>query len=59
MVTQRIGVLRVVVCSRKDLIQHASLVLERITFIIREISKNPSNPKFNHFAFETLSAVVK
>jgi exportin-2 (importin alpha re-exporter) len=30
-----------------------------MTFIIREISKNPSNPKFNHFAFETVSAVVR
>lgn len=52
-------VLRVVVCSRGDLLPHVTLILERLTFIIREISKNPSNPKFNHFAFETLSAVVK
>ncbi|KAJ3329457.1 importin-alpha export receptor, partial [Kappamyces sp. JEL0680] len=52
-------VLRVVVCSRGDLIPHAPLVLERLTYIIREISKNPSNPKFNYFTFETLSALVK
>ena len=52
-------ILRVVVCTRGDLLPHVNLILERLTFIIREISKNPSNPKFNHFAFETLSAVVK
>jgi exportin-2 (importin alpha re-exporter) len=52
-------VLRVVVCSRADLLPHATLVLDRIKFIIGEISKNPSNPKFNHFTFETLSTVVK
>lgn len=52
-------VLRVVVCTRASLLPHASLILERLTYIIREISKNPSNPKFNHYAFETLSAVVR
>jgi exportin-2 (importin alpha re-exporter) len=51
--------LRVVVCSQADLLPHVTLILERLTFIIGEISKNPSNPKFNHFAFETLSTVVK
>lgn len=52
-------VLRVVVTSRQDLLAHVSLVLDRLAIIIREISKNPSNPKFNHYTFETLSAVVK
>jgi exportin-2 (importin alpha re-exporter) len=33
--------------------------LRELTLIIGEISKNPSNPKFNHFAFETLASLVK
>jgi exportin-2 (importin alpha re-exporter) len=54
-----IGVLRIIVCAKGDLINHVSLILERLTFIIQEISKNPSNPKFNHYAFEAVSAMVK
>ncbi|KAI8901692.1 Cse1-domain-containing protein [Globomyces pollinis-pini] len=51
-------VLRVVVCTRGELLPSVTLILDRLTYIIREISKNPSNPKFNHYTFECLSAVV-
>ena len=52
-------VMRVVVSTRQDLVPFVENVLQEITGIIREISKNPSNPKFNHYAFETLAGLVK
>ncbi|KAI9015417.1 CAS/CSE protein [Hyaloraphidium curvatum] len=52
-------VLRVVITSRTDLIPLASDVIAKVTQIISAISRNPSNPKFNHYAFETLGALVR
>lgn len=52
-------VMRVVVATRQDLLPHVQLVLQHITTIITAISKNPSNPKFNHYAFETLASLVR
>ncbi|KAJ3273693.1 importin-alpha export receptor [Terramyces sp. JEL0728] len=52
-------ILRIIVTTKESLLNHVTLVLERLTFIIGQISKNPSNPKFNHYAFESLSALVK
>jgi exportin-2 (importin alpha re-exporter) len=34
-------------------------VLNHLTKIVVEISSNPSNPKFNHFTFESISALVR
>jgi exportin-2 (importin alpha re-exporter) len=45
--------------SRTDLVPIASDVIVKVTQIISAISRNPSNPKFNHFAFETLGALVR
>lgn len=34
-------------------------VLNHLTKIVVEISSNPSNPKFNHFTFEAISALIR
>lgn len=34
-------------------------VLQHLMSITGEISKNPSNPKFNHYTFESISALVR
>ena len=52
-------VLRVVLTSKEGLATVAPMLLERLSFIITTISQNPSNPHFNHFAFESLSSMVK
>ena len=51
--------LRIIMTSREGLAPVAPMLLERLTFIITQISQNPSNPHFNHFAFESLSSIVK
>lgn len=52
-------VLRIVVTVRADLNPHVTLILGQLKYIIGMISRNPSNPKFNHYAFEALSSLVK
>lgn len=51
--------MKVVSVAREALLQSVETILQELTFIITEISKNPSNPKFNHYAFETLAWLVK
>ncbi|GAA5967687.1 hypothetical protein JCM11641_005736 [Rhodosporidiobolus odoratus] len=51
--------MRVIVTARQGLIPSYSTVLQHLVAILSEISKNPSNPKFNHFTFESISALVR
>ncbi|KAI8924967.1 Cse1-domain-containing protein [Entophlyctis helioformis] len=47
------------IATVRDQIPDFQNVLVRLTNIIKEISKNPSNPKFNHFVFESLAVLVR
>ena len=51
--------MRVIVTARQALVPHYTTVLQHLVAILVEISKNPSNPKFNHFTFESISALVR
>ncbi|KAK4706174.1 exportin-2 (importin alpha re-exporter), partial [Phenoliferia sp. Uapishka_3] len=53
------SVMRVIVTARQALAPSYESVLSHLTKILGEISKNPSNPKFNHFTFESISALVR
>lgn len=53
------GVMRVIVTARQTLAPSASTILQHLVRIIGEVSKNPSNPKFNHYAFEAVSGLVR
>ena len=50
---------RVVIAAKRDILPFVENILANLTFVIREISKNPSNPKFNHYTFETLAALIR
>lgn len=50
--------MRVVLTARQSLTSYET-VLNHLVFILGEISKNPSNPKFNHYTFESISAIVR
>ncbi|KAJ3285574.1 importin-alpha export receptor [Borealophlyctis nickersoniae] len=52
-------VVRVIATARDDLLPAVTSILERQARIIEEISKNPSNPKFNHYVFEGLGALIR
>lgn len=51
--------MRVVITARQAMTPIYGIVLEHLTKIMGEISKNPSNPKFNHYTFESMSALVR
>ncbi|KAI5479889.1 importin-alpha export receptor [Pseudohyphozyma bogoriensis] len=51
--------MRVIITGRQALAPIYPTVLNHLVKILGEISKNPSNPKFNHFTFESISALVR
>ena len=53
------GVMRVIITARQSLVPSYQAILERLVAIIGETSKNPSNPKFNQYNFESISALTR
>ena len=51
--------MRVISAGKEEISPHVEMVLTRLTQVMVVISKNPSNPKFNHFLFEAVGALVK
>jgi len=51
--------MRVIVTAQKGLLPHYEATLSNLIAILTEISKNPSNPKFNHYTFESISALIR
>ncbi|GAA96918.1 uncharacterized protein L969DRAFT_96811 [Mixia osmundae IAM 14324] len=52
-------VMRTILTTREGLAPNVSILLQHLTNIIVEISKNPSNPRFNHYTFESVAALVR
>ncbi|BGP16685.1 hypothetical protein JCM10213_000398 [Rhodosporidiobolus nylandii] len=52
-------VMRVIITARQALAPSHAAILQHLVAILTEISKNPSNPKFNHFTFESISALIR
>ncbi|KDN43192.1 putative CSE1-nuclear envelope protein that mediates the nuclear export of importin alpha [Tilletiaria anomala UBC 951] len=52
-------VMRLIMTSRHTLAPFHSPILQQLTNVLAEISKNPSNPKFNQFVFESISALIR
>lgn len=52
-------VTRVLVSSRESIVPYATVLLNQVISIVGEISKNPSNPRFSHYTFEVIGAIVK
>ncbi|BFZ55152.1 importin-alpha export receptor [Savitreella phatthalungensis] len=52
-------VMRTIVASAELIAPATQLVLDHLTRILTEVSKNPSNPQFNHYLFESIGAIVK
>lgn len=51
--------MRVMVVSRETLIPFLQVCTDHLVGILAEISKNPSNPRFNHYLFESLAALIR
>ena len=54
-----LGVMRVIVTARESLISTFERILGRLVGILGVISKNPSNPHFDQYIFESLSGLMR
>ena len=53
------GAMRVIVTARQTLTPGYERTLQRLVGILGVISKNPSNPNFDQFIFESISALMR
>ncbi|KAE9399137.1 Cse1-domain-containing protein [Gymnopus androsaceus JB14] len=51
--------MRVIITARQSLTPGYEQILNRLVAILGVISKNPSNPKFDQYIFESLSALMR
>lgn len=54
-----IAVMRVIYIARQTMEPYVLHIFERLTKILEIISKNPSNPKFNHYVFESIGSLIR
>lgn len=52
-------VMRLIVTARERMLQGRGPILANLADILIEISKNPSNPKFSQYCFESISALIR
>ncbi|RCH88978.1 importin-alpha export receptor, partial [Rhizopus stolonifer] len=53
------AVMRVIITSRQDMVPYVNVIMGKLTNILAIVSKNPSNPKFNHYVFESIGALIR
>jgi exportin-2 (importin alpha re-exporter) len=53
------GVMRVIATARQALTHVYERTLNRLVTILGVISKNPSNPRFDQYIFESLSGLMR
>ena len=51
--------MRVIVTARQTVIPMHENILGRLVGILGVISKNPMNPNFDHYIFESISALIR
>ena len=51
--------MRVMTVGRETMAPFVEISTQHLVGILAEISKNPSNPRFNHYLFEALAALIR
>ncbi|KZS89199.1 Cse1-domain-containing protein [Sistotremastrum niveocremeum HHB9708] len=51
--------MRVIITARQSLTPHFAQILQRLIGILGVISKNPSNPNFDQYLFESIAALIR
>ncbi|KAK9473666.1 Cse1-domain-containing protein [Dipodascopsis tothii] len=52
-------VMRVLVTGKETVVPFADSVMQHLLHLLTETAKNPSNPRFSHYMFESLGAVIR
>ena len=53
------GIMRIILTARQSLIPHYEGILTRLVNILGVIAKNPSNPHFDQYTFESLAGLMR
>lgn len=53
------AIMRICAVAEDDVVPLASVIIGKVNTILSYVSKNPKNPKFNHYLFETLSCLIR
>lgn len=51
--------MRIIITARTELASVYADMMNRLVNILASISKNPSNPNFNQYTFESISALIR
>ncbi|CAM0141374.1 importin-alpha export receptor [Umbelopsis sp. WA50703] len=53
------AIMRVIITSRQGMTPYVNIIMGKLTNILAVVSKNPSNPRFNHYVFESIGALIR
>lgn len=53
------SVMRAILIGKQTITQHKLLVAQKLGAILYIVSTNPSNPRYNHYLFECIGAVLR
>ena len=53
------AVMRSLSVAQEDLVDVTQIVLDKLTASLGRVAKNPKNPHFNHYLFESIAVLVK
>ena len=51
-------IMRALSVARDDLMEVVQVVLEKLTAALAQVAKNPKNPQYNHFLFESIAVLI-
>lgn len=51
--------MRVIITCRQDMVTYVNVIMGKLTSILGVVSQNPSNPRFNHYIFESIGALIR
>jgi len=52
-------VMRALNVAKDDLMDVVQVVLEKLTNALAQVAKNPKNPQYNHFLFESIAVLIR
>ena len=52
-------IMRALNVAKADLMDVVQIVLEKLTTALAKVAKNPANPQYNHFLFESIAVLIR
>ena len=52
-------IMRALNVAKNDLMDVVQVVLEKLTSALARVAKNPKNPQYNHFLFESIAVLIR